>query len=196
VAARQYRWLKPDPRYSEDMREPAAVAAALTSLLPVVQSSDVALVACGGADLAVLDVFEDERVVGALASLTERCATILAVGHAGDELMTNKVVTYPIETAAAAVQLIVRESRERSAEAHSGGQASEDGEEIPSAPAVPETSASRAPSSRPSALLVRLLLLGGAAYLGWWARGFFPAALEARRHAGALSSGQHGSDVP
>jgi len=173
-AARQYRWFKPDARFCADMREPAAIAAVLESLLEVVNRSDVVLVASRGGESADLDVFEHERVVRALASLTERCPTILAVGHSGDELMTNKVVTYPIEAAAGALQLIVRESRERPSEEPSGAQAPEDAEDRSSAPPEAVAAAAR-PSGGPNAagMLLGVAVLGGAVCLGWWARGFF-----------------------
>ena len=160
-AARQYRWLKLDARYCEDLRDPARLAPVLTSLLPVVSSNDVVLIAGGGGDLADLDVFEDERVVGALVRLTMRCATILAVGHPGEELMTNKLVTYPIDTAQAALQLLLRESGEPPAE--------------PQRTAPEPDAREHAPvvANRSNGLLVRLLLLGAAASLGWLARGFF-----------------------
>ncbi len=176
-AARQYRWFKLDPRFCDDMRDPAAIAAALGSFLEEVSPRDVLLLAWGGAERADLDVFEDERVVRALASLTERCPTILAVGHSGDELMTNKVVTYPVDAAAGAVQLILRES--------GGGYdpAADDVEERTSAP--PEAApAPRRPGKSPAGVFLSLLLLAAAVYLGWWARGFFQPE-EAQRHAGA-----------
>ncbi|MEO8182743.1 MAG: exodeoxyribonuclease VII large subunit [Deltaproteobacteria bacterium] len=176
-AARQYRWFKPDAHYCADMREPAAIAAVLESLLEVVNPSDVVLVASGGGESADLDVFEHPRVVSALASLTERCPTILAVGHSGDELMTNKVVTYPIEAAAGAVQLIVRESRERPSEELSGAQAPVDAEDRSSAPPEPVAAAGR-PSGGPNGagMLLGAAVLGASVYLGWWARGFFQPA--------------------
>ncbi|HVZ37182.1 MAG TPA: exodeoxyribonuclease VII large subunit [Polyangiaceae bacterium] len=111
-AARKYRWMKPDPRYCENLRDPASLAQVLVSLIDVVHPDDVVLVTRSETELADLDVFEDERVVDALASLTVRCATVLAVGHTSDELMTSKVVTYPSDTASAAVHLIeVQSSR-------------------------------------------------------------------------------------
>jgi hypothetical protein len=109
-AARKYRWMKPDPRYCENLRDPISLAKVLASLIDVVQPDDVVLVTRSDTELADLDVFEDERVVDALASLTVRCATVLAVGHTSDELMTSKVVTYPSETASAAVHLIEAQS--------------------------------------------------------------------------------------
>jgi len=164
-AGRQYRWLKPDPLYCEDMRNPALLAATLASALPLVNANDVVLIAGGGSELAALDVFEDERVVGALVRLTARCPTILAVGHADEELLTNKVVTYPIDTAKAAIQLILVESGEPAGE--------------PQRPSRPEPEAAednRHSSARLSEpllprVLLRLLVLGAAGLLGWWARG-------------------------
>lgn len=173
-AARQYRWFKPDPRFCEDLRDATAVADALESFLEVVGPRDVVLVAWGGAGRADLDVFEDERVVGALASLTERCPTILAVGHSGDELMTNKVVTYPVDAAAGAVQLIVRES--------GGGYDAPVEEERSSAPPEPAPSPRR-PGKSPLGVVANVLVLAAAVYLGWWARGFFQPVDDSQRHA-------------
>lgn len=163
-ASRQYRWLKPEPLYCENMADPAALAATLTSALPLVNVNDVLLVA-GGSELAALDVLEDERVVGALVRLTARCPTILAVGHTGDELLTNKVVTYPVDSARAAIHLILMESGEPSAEP-------ERPRRIEPEPVEHERRSS-APPSAPIAprLLLRVLLLGAAVFLGWWARG-------------------------
>jgi hypothetical protein len=182
-AGRQYRWFKPDPSFCEDMRDPASLAATLTAVLPLVNTGDVVLVAGGSTDFEALDVFEDERVVGALVRLTARCPTILAVGHDGDELLTNKVVTYPIDTARAAIQLIVTESGEPSGEPRGPGPVEPEGAEI-----------SRRPSARgtgplPPGALLRLLLLGVAVFLGWWARGAFASG-------GAPPSGAAPSSAP
>jgi hypothetical protein len=146
----------------------------------------VVLVARGGGQTAELDVFEDERVVSALSSLTDRCPTILAVGHAGDELLTNKVVTYPMEAASGAVQLIVRESRERPRSEASGGQA-EEGVEVEERASVPPPSRRRSGGPNALGVLVGVVLLSAAAYLGWWARGILEPGDEARPHARAAS---------
>ena len=164
-ASRQYRWLKPDPLYCENMADPATLAATLTSALPLVNVSDVVLIAGGSSDLAALDVFEDERVVGALVRLTARCPTILAVGHAGEELLTNKVVTYPIDTAKAAIQLMLNESGEPSGEPQRPSR-----QEPESVDDGGRAGAQRSDPPLPGVLL-RLLVLGAAAFLGWWARG-------------------------
>ena len=163
-AGRQYRWLKPDPLYCEDMRDPAALAATLASALPLVNASDVVLIAGGGSELAALDVLEDERVVGALVRLTARCPTILAVEHAGDELLTNKVVTYPVDSARAAIHLILVES---------GEPAGEPPRPARHEPELADDRGASAPRSVPllPRVLLRLLVLGAAASLGWWARG-------------------------
>ena len=174
-AARQYRWFKPDPRFCDDLRDPAAVAEALESFLEVVGPRDVVLVAWGGAGRADLDVFEDERVVSALASLTERCPTILAVGNASDELMTNKVVTYPVDAAAGAVQLILRESG-------GGHEAPVEEERISAPPEAPAVSPQR-PRRSALPMLANVVLLAGAVYLGWWARGVFQPIDDAERRA-------------
>ncbi|MEY2931866.1 MAG: hypothetical protein RL033_2615 [Pseudomonadota bacterium] len=184
-AARQYRWFKPDARFCEDMLDPAAIAAALESLLSVVGDNDVVLVARSGGQPAELDVFEDERVVSALAGLTDRCPTILAVGHAGDELLTNKVVTYPMESASGAVQLIVRESRERPRSEPSGGQV-EEGVEVEERASVPPPSPRRTGGPNALGLFVGVLLLSAAAGLGWWARGVLETVDEMQPHASAL----------
>ena len=160
-AGRQYRWFKPDPTFCEDLRDPASLAATLTSVLPLVNDGDVVLIAGGNGELEALDVFEDDRVVGALARLTARCPTILAVGHAGDELLTNKVVTYPIDTARAAIQLIVTESGESS------------GDPSPVEPDGAEDGRRAGGVAPLPGVLLRALLLGVAALLGWWARGAF-----------------------
>ncbi|HWO10912.1 MAG TPA: hypothetical protein VNN80_15565 [Polyangiaceae bacterium] len=177
-AARQYRWLKLDPRFCEDL-EPGSIAAALESLLEVVHPSDVVLLTRDAGQVPELDAFEDKRVVAALASLTQRCSTILAVGYVGDDFVTGKVATYPSEGATAALQLIVRESRgranERANELHAPEAGDEEGAgEVADAtdPAV-SPGARRADAAPPGARLVRLLLLGAAAYVGWWARGAF-----------------------
>lgn len=181
-AARQYRWFKPDPRFCEDMRDAGAVAAALESFLETVTPRDVVLVAWGGAERADLDVFEEERVVGALARLTERCPTVLAVGHSGDELMTNKVVTYPVDAAAGAVQLILRES--------GGGYEVPAEEERISAPPEVAAPRPRPPSGKsPVAMVANVVLLAAAVYLGWWARGFFQPTDEALRQAKVSAPG-------
>ena len=166
-AGRQYRWFKSEATFCEDLRDPASLAATLASVLPLVNAGDVVLIAGGYGELEALDVFEDERVVGALVRLTERCPTILAVGHAGEELLTNKVVTYPIDTAKAAIQLIVTESGEPAGDPAHPSQFEPDGAED-----TRHVSARRA-DPRPGGLLLRLLVLGAAVFLGWWARGGF-----------------------
>jgi hypothetical protein len=189
-AGRQYRWLKHDLRYCEDMLDPTALAAALTSLLPIVEANDVVLIAGGSGELADLDVYEDERVVGALARLTARCPTVLAVGHTGDELLTNKVVTYPIDTARAAVQLILVESGVPVAAPQQSIIEPEGNDARPRASTPPSE------GRPPGALLLRLLLLGAAATLGWWARGIFadPGA-RPEGHANTTSSAVAASTV-
>jgi len=161
-AGRQYRWFKPDHTVCKDLRDPASLAASLASVLPLVNTGDVVLIAGGNGELEALDVLEDERVLGALVRLTARCPTILAVGHAGDELLTNKVVTYPIDTARAAIQLIVTES----------GQPSGDTQHAEGAEDDPGPSPRRA-GPLPAGVLLLLVLV--AAVLGWWARGVFAA---------------------
>jgi hypothetical protein len=163
-AGRQYRWFKSEATFCDDLRDPAALAATLASVLPLINPGDVVLIAGGYGELEALDVLEDDRVVGALVRLTTRCPTILAVGHAGEELLTNKVVTYPIDTAKAAIQLIVTESGEPSgAPQHTEG-------------AEDDRHASARRTAPPAGgLLLRLLLLAAAIFLGWWARGAFAA---------------------
>lgn len=186
-AARQYRWLKPEACFCEDL-EPRSIAAALESLIDVVQPNDVVLLARDAGEVAELDAFEDERVVAALARLTNRCPTILAVGHVGDDFMTGKVVTYPSENAAAALRLILRESKARAndtaselnvpnAEEEDGGESAE--ARVSTAP--PERRSARAAKSSPLGTVTRLMLLGAAAYLGWWARGWSHEGVQAQR---------------
>jgi hypothetical protein len=185
-AARQYRWLKPEACFFEDL-EPRSIAAALESLIDIVQPNDVVLITRDAGEVAELDAFEDERVVAALARLTNRCPTILAVGHVGDDFMTGKVVTYPSENAAAALRLILRESRARANDTASDLQAAADGEEgageLADAPepVAAEPQRKRAASSSPLGTVTRLLLLGAAAYLGWWARGWSHEGVQAQR---------------
>ncbi len=166
-AARQYRWLKPDIHYCDEARSAVSLATVLTSLTSVIRRGDAVLIARDTVGMEeILDLFEDQRVVEALAKLTERCATILAVGHTGDELLANKVVTYPVESAAAAIHLILRESGARSIEIPAAAPvASVEEETERSAAAVGSGSAPRIP-------WMRWVLVGAAAYLGWWARGW------------------------
>jgi hypothetical protein len=193
-AARQYRWLKPEACFCEDL-EPKSIAAALQSLSDIVQWNDVVLLTRDAGEVAELDAFEDERVVAALARLTERCPTILAVGHVGDDFMTGKVVTYPSENAASALRLILRESRARANETASELQAPAETDEEEAAElaeardsaAPPERPPARAASSSPAGTLLRLLMLGAAAYVGWWARGWSHEGAEAK-HQGPVSA--------
>jgi len=178
-AARQYRWLKPEAYFYEDL-DPKSIAAALESLIDVVQANDVVLLTRDPGEVADLDALEDKRVVAALARLTHRCPTILAVGHVGDDFMTGKVVTYPSENTAAALRLILRESRVRANESKSELQLPAESDEQEAADLVDATGPAAAPARRPSrpasssplGTVTRLLLLGAAAYLGWWARGW------------------------
>jgi hypothetical protein len=183
-AARKYRWMKPDPRYCENLRDPAALAQVLVSLIDVVHPDDVVLVTRSDTELADLDVFEDERVVDALASLTVRCATVLAVGHTSDELMTSKVVTYPSETASAAVHLIeVQSSRhfdpaaeepaeDSIADAAQSRARSRERSRRSTVPPQPRASEPAPQPARGASFALVLLLLGVALCAGWWARGF------------------------
>jgi hypothetical protein len=185
-AARQYRWLKPEASFCEDL-EPRSIAAALESLIDVVQPNDVVLLTRDAGEVAELDAFEDERVVAALARLTNRCPTILAVGHVGDDFMTGKVVTYPSENAAAALRLILRESKARAndtaSELNAPSADEEDAGESAEArvSTVPSERPARAARSSPLATVTRVLLLGAAAYLGWWARGWSHEGVQAQR---------------
>ena len=189
-AARQYRWLKPEATFFEDL-EPRSIAAALESLIDLVQPNDVVLLTRDAGEVAELDAFEDERVVAALARLTNRCPTILAVGHVGDDFMTGKVVTYPSENAAAALRLILRESRARTSDTASELQAPVDSDdaaaELADAPEAPAATQQRprAASSSPLGRVTRVLLLGAAAYLGWWARGWSHEGVQAQRQVPA-----------
>lgn len=189
----EYRWMKLDLRFCEDVRDAGSIAAALEPLIGLVSANDVVLVTRDGGELADLDAFEDERVIEALASLTERCATVLAIGQGSDELMTSQVVTHRSETPSASVHLIARETWER-ADPWSGETRSTVPEApqpiLPGAPAV--TSPAERPSRRPAAdsrgageesaparvaavpgRSVRFLVLAAAACAGWWARGYF-----------------------
>jgi hypothetical protein len=191
-ASRQYRWLKTEGYFYEDL-DPKSIAAALESLIDVVQANDLVLLTRDPGEVADLDALEDKRVVAALARLTHRCPTILAVGHVGDDFMTGKVVTYPSENTAAALRLILRESRARANESASELQVpAESDEEEPAEPpdatelaAAPVRRPASAASSSPLGTVTRLLLLGAAAYLGWWARGWSHERAEASRHVPA-----------
>ncbi|HEU4581335.1 MAG TPA: hypothetical protein VFS67_23925 [Polyangiaceae bacterium] len=191
-AARQYRWLKPEASFFEDL-EPRSIAAALESLIDVVQPNDVVLITRDAGEVAELDAFEDERVVAPLARLTQRCATILAVGHVGDDFMTGTVVTYPSENATGALRLILRESRARINDTASDLQAPAEGDEAGAELAdAPEPVAAarppqRARSSSSLGTVARVLLLGAAAYLGWWARGWSHEGVQAQRQLPAAT---------
>jgi hypothetical protein len=221
AAAVEYRWMKLDLRFCEDVRDPGSLAAALEPLIGLVRENDVVLVTRDGGELADLDAFEDERVIEALASLTERCATVLAIGEGGAELMTSQVVTHRGETPTASVHLIARETWER-ADPWSGETRSTSPEApqpiLPGAPVVtskPERASRRPPADSRAendesiprhaaaapARSVRWLLLAAAACMGWWARGYFgdrEAARDQQSDARSVvtSSAAPGSSAP
>jgi len=113
------------------------------------------------------------------------------VGHVGDDFMTGKVVTYPSENAAAALRLILRESRARTSDTASELQAPVDSDdaaaELADAPEAPAATQQRprAASSSPLGRVTSVLLLGAAAYLGWWARGWSHEGVQAQRQVPA-----------
>ncbi|MEM7676453.1 MAG: exodeoxyribonuclease VII large subunit [Myxococcota bacterium] len=108
--SRSYRWMKLkfiDCRVSD----PDSVRNAIVTASRRVKARDVVLVTRGGGARIELDyVFENEEVMEALAELSQRCATVLAVGHADDEFLTTKVVSHAASTPTAGVQLIHKHS--------------------------------------------------------------------------------------
>ena len=199
-SARQYRWLKPEVRYHDEATKPGSLAKVLTSLLGVIRKGDVVLVAHDAGELTALELFEDPQVVEALAKLTERSATLLAVGNSGEELLANKIVTYPVETVGVAMQLVLRESGVRSidsaapvaAPVASGGSENESGPTARSA--MPAVASVTPLVSKLRGSWTRWLLVGAAAAsLGWWARGSRSQEPTSVQPPSALSAVANGS---
>lgn len=160
-----------------NLLDPDSVAEELQGLSEVLEAQDVVLLTRGGGDPAHLSVLESAPVIRALGELTARNSTVLAVGHASDDLLTSQVVSHTSTTPTAGMNLIARETRWRRRNA-----AQEGSGEPTAADPTPRTAApnAMAPESvpitparadwRPWQLAI---LLAVAASSGWWLRGFF-----------------------
>lgn len=76
-----------------DLRSPEDIAAKLDAVTARVQPDEAIAITRGGGGPLDLDVFDDPVVARALMRATATVPTLLAVGHAGDELLVHRIVS-------------------------------------------------------------------------------------------------------
>ena len=82
------------------IKDAASIAQAIHETVAAAGPKDALLLTRGGGTAFELDTFNDHRVATALANATRRLPTMLAIGHANDELLIRSLVSEVCDTPA------------------------------------------------------------------------------------------------